>query len=299
MKNKKFKKILSLSLAVAMIFGLLSFTAAAALDENASAFNQAVAAIENASNLSTKELKLNEADAALEAYINAGGDPTDAVVSEAYARYLPLKSDITEKVGYCQEFINCVSAALEENCTYPDKRANLDRAAELLDKIDPAYSVVSEYKDYYSTVCAELIEPIEICEAFIAYAEAAANSTTYADAKKNIRNAEAAKNQITILDYPGLEEAESKLVTANMMMSMAVLKAKPFIQAVRDIYKAETVPLGVLAAYNALEGIDKTAEGVSTAMDNLKKAEGSYNRSASAANNAIDEITLLTLGILF
>lgn len=299
MKNKTNKRILSLSLVIALIFGLLSFTVSAALTDSASLFNNAVAEIESAATLRAKELKLQEADAALEAYTGDGGSVTDPDISDAYAKYSVLKEDITEKVGFCIEFINCVSIALEETCPYVDKRASLDRATELLDKIDMNYESVSSYKESYDTICAELVEPVEICEAFIAFAEAAANSTTYAEAKRNIRDAEAAKNQITILDFPGLEEAEENLAAANLIMSMAILKAKPFIQAVRDIYKAESIPLGVEAAYAALEGVDRTAEGVSTAMDNLKKIEGGYNKSVKAGNDTVNELMLMAFAILF
>jgi hypothetical protein len=255
--------------------------------------------MKNADSLEKRENKLAEATAALNAYLTSGGTEADAEIADAYADYLEEKTDIETNVGYCLDFIDYVSAATDVNNTYPVKKENLDKAEALLDKIDTEYKTVAAYVTYYNNTVAELYEPVLVCEAFLKYAKLAAEATTYEEARSNLKNAEAAKQQITIPDYPGIEEAEANLDIARATMSMAVLKATPFIQAVRNINKAESVPIGVMAAYAALEGIDQTADGVATALGNLKRAEKNYNNSAEDGNEALNELAALAFGLVF
>ncbi len=300
MKNKSLPgKLVALSLVLALVFSVFSFTVFASISDILSEFVNAVSNVEKATTLKSKELEINKASELLDAYILAGGRETDEEISEAYEKYLALKEDIKRRVGYCLEFIECVNAALDENASFVVKKENLDRAEELSDKVDPEYKTVSSYQKYYSSLKSELEEPIAICETFIAYAKAAAESTTYSETKRNVKTAEAAKALITIPDYPGLEEAEANLDIAVSAMAMAVYEATPFIQAVKNINKAESVSVGVIQAYAALEGIDQTAEGVYGALTNLKRIEKDYNDAADAANGLVDEITLLTFGIIF
>ncbi|MBQ3016249.1 MAG: hypothetical protein IJD79_05670 [Clostridia bacterium] len=299
MRKTRITKLLSLALALSLIFGLLSFTASASLTDTATAFSDAVADIKNADSLEAREIKLAEATEALGAYITAGGTEADAEIADAYADYLEEKTDIETKVGYCLDFIDYVSAATDVNNTYPVKRENLDKAEALIDIIDKDYKTVASYVAHYNNTVAELYEPVLICEAFIKYAKLAAEATTYEEASSNLKTAEAAKQQISIPDYPGIDEAEANLDIARATMSMAVLKATPFIQAVRNINKAESVPIGVQAAYAALEGVDETAEGVPTALNNLKKAERNYNKSAEDGNEAMNELATLAFGLIF
>lgn len=299
MKKIRNNKTISLFLALTLLFGVFSFAAFAAISDAANAFINAVAAIENAKTLESEEAALSAAANALSAYVDAGGSETDAEISEAHAKYLTLKEDIEKRVGYCLDFIEFVNMALDENEAFSVRKENIDKAEELYDKVDPEYKTVSSYQKYYSSLISELDEPIIICETFIAAAKAAAESKTYGEAKRNIRTAEAAKALITIHDYPGLEEAEKNIDTALSMMAMAVYEATPFIQAVKNINKADSIPAGVLAAYAELEGIDQTAEGVYAALTNLKRIENDYNEAAEGGNIVIDEITAITFGIVF
>ncbi len=299
MRKTRITKLLSLTLVLSLIFGLFSFTASASLTDNATAFSEAVEAMRNANSLEARETKLAEATDALTAYITAGGTEADAEIAAAYATYLEEKTDIETKVGYCLDFIDFVSAATNVDNTYPVKKENLEKAEALLDKIDTEYKTVAYYVTYYNNTTADLYEPVLVCETFIKYAKLAAEATTYEEASSNLKTAEVAKQQIVIPDYPGLEEAEANLDIARATMSMAILKATPFIQAVRNINKAESIPIGVKAAYAALEGIDETAEGVSTALNNLKKAERDYNKSAEEGNEALNELAALAFGLVF
>ena len=299
MKNTRINKLISIVIALATLLGAFALTVNAALSDNAAEFISAVNAIDSATTLKAKENALAKADNAFDKYVNAGGSANDPSVASAYESYVEKKATIEASIKNCLDFIEYVGIALDTNSTFPVKKENIDKAAELIDKIDLEYETVALYKNYYTTLCAELDEPIRICEMFIAYAKAAAEATTYEEANRNKKNAEAAKGQITIPDYPGLDEAEANLNIAASTMAFAVLNAKPFIDAVRNVNKADTIPLGVKNAYAVYETIDKTAEGVSTALNNLKKIERDYNKSAKSANDIINETTAISFAILF
>lgn len=298
MKKVTTCKAISLALAFSIIFGIFSLTAFAIADD-AYEFINAVANIENANSLTEEEERLALATDLLESYLDAGGNESDEQISSAYADYLVLKADIEARIGYCLEFIEYVNAALDANASYTVKKENLAKAEALLEKIDMDYATTADYNRYYAEVVEQLKIPEKICEDFIKAAKAAAESTTYAEAKKNLRVAEDAKALITLPDYPGLDEAEINLDIAASIMAMAVYNATEFIQAVRNINKAKSVPIGVLEAYAKLDGVDTTAEGVSTALNNLKNTEKKYNTAAKTGNDTIDELTAITFGILF
>ena len=195
--------------------------------------------------------------------------------------------------------MNAVSAALEETAPYVTVRDSLDLAESLLDKIDEDYGSVGLHREFYDEMRAELKIPIKVCEDFISYAALAAEAKTYAEASKNIDLASAAKKAITILDYPGLEEADEDIATAKNFMYQQIYNATPFCDAVKNISKAKSVPIGIKEAYEILKTVDATAENAVTALNNLKKAERSYNKSAKAGNEAVDEIAELCFAILF
>ena len=82
-------------------------------------------------------------------------------------------------------------------------------------------------------------------------------------------------------------------------MSNQVIEAKKFCDAVRDISKAESLPIGIAKAYEILKTVDETAENAATALNNLKKIERDYNKAVKAGNESANEAAELAFSILF
>ena len=280
MKSLKLRKILSLVLAITLTFTVFAVAVSAALEDNASAFNSAVSRIKSATTLESKESNLKSADTAIAAYIADGGSVTDAAINDSYAYYSEVKPVIEASVKACNDFVEYVALALVETNTFVETKGYLDLAEALLDKIDLKYGDVSLMKTEYDKITDSLVDPIKVCEDFISYASMAAAATNYKDANTYYTLASNAKTQIEILDYPGLDEAEANLAIASATMANATLAAKPFLDAVRNIGKADSTPLGIKAAKDALKGIDQTAPGVANALKNLEKADRWHKKGA-------------------
>lgn len=307
--KKTFKnKIISFVLALTLILGAMTFAIYAATPTS-SDFNEAVDAIKSAATLEARESALEEATDVLDAYKTAGGSESDAEIAEAYEYYVTAKADIEEKVGYCNEFIEAVVAALDETAPYLEIRKNCDIAIALRDeeKIDMSYRSVELHSDWLDELTKGTLSEIEeICDKYIENAKNAAEAKTWKDAKRFVELAETSKGNILDIDYPvgledyeGFDDADKNIDKAKAFMKAQAAAAKPFCEAVKNISRAESIPDGIAQAYKILETIDETEENAAIALANLQKAERSYNRTVKYANADADEAANLCFSLLF
>ncbi len=297
-KSQKTFRLISVILAVTLALAALTITIFAAIEETAQSFIEAVELIESTTNLEEQETYLELAENLWQVYTDEGGSSEDEIIAEHYEKYMDSKEIIEQKVAYCIEFIQYVEAANEAE-DYPTIKANLIKAEELINKIDSDYVGVQSAKTTYSNLCKTLSEPEGLCEMYIEKAAAAAEANTYYDANYILTEAKRLKANITIEDYPGLDEADENIKKTEKFLAARLLEAAPFIIAVRNISLAENVPAGVMAAYEALKGIDQTTDGVSSALSDLKKTEKEYNQKAQIANEAASEAESVVFAFIF
>ena len=95
-----------------------------------------------------------------------------------------------------------------------------------------------------------------------------------------------------------MSAASAKIANVEAELAAILFEASDFLVAVREIALAESVPAGILAAYAALEGVDKTADGVDIAIKELENYEKEYNAKVEAANDLAKNSALLIFGII-
>ncbi len=298
------RRILAVFLALAALVGCFAVTAFAT--DTAEEFVTAVAAIEAAVTPEAKEEALSAAEGVLAAHIALGGSTEDAAIAEAYEKYLTLKADIEVRVEYYNEYTELLDIVTQTEITYTEFTAHHARLKELEELIGLGYRNMAELSNQLFSAEVDTRSPILTCKAYIQACLDAANSTTYEDAYTYTKRAKMIEDQIkdidgniSYLDYPELEDGRKNIEKAERFMQMRLIEATPFILAVRNINKAESIPAGVAAAYAALEGIDQTTDGVPSAMETLAQIENNYNNSASYANARVEEINSMLFGFIF
>ena len=308
MKRTFSKRILYFALALTLMLGALTFAICAESPATAEDFNNAVTAIKNADDLEGERDALANATDILNSYKNGGGSETDEEIKEAYAYYATAKPDIDERVGYCDQFIEAVSAAVADTARYSLIRKNFDIALALRDenKIDMDYESVALYASQLNEHNQNLIETEEICAKYVDYAAKAATAKTWKEANEKVTLAGDARRIIDKLNYPlgieeyaGFSDAENNVKKAKEFMSEQVIAAMPFCNAVSNISRAKSIPIGIAEAYELLDGVDTTSRDAASALSNLKKAERNYNNMVKKANEAAEEAAKLGFGILF
>ena len=302
MKNKtRISRFIALITCAVIALSVIATPAAAAASDDWAAFVESVGAVKNALTLDEKYDCLLAAEESLNAYTEGGGVP-DAEGEAIIAEYQALKAEVETSIAYCEEFIEYVELAFTyDGISFTDMMENLEKAEALLDLVDPTYTGITGFKNDYSALVFKYREPIEICESFIRYASLAANAETYEEAATNYARANECKANITILDFPGLEEAEENLKAANAFMSERLLGAKDFIEAVANIGKAENLAKAIEDAYAIIERdtVDITAEGASAAYEELSSLKFKYDRDVTRANNAVDDAIEFIFGFIF
>jgi len=294
------RKIISLLLVSALLFGALVILAYAADAESLGNFAASVTQIERKSKLKDKIKWRNEAEKYLAAYIASGGSVTDADISASYERFIEQKEEIEEKIGFCDEFVSTVTEFLSsEELTYTEISSYTTVADALLDKIDKDY--VGVKLDEYNNLKGEIQEKTDACDVYINYAKAAADAKTYADISANYDSALLAKKNVEYEDYPGLSEADENLDEAIKVMAAKRLDSMDFVAAVENIPKAKSIPAGIAAARAVLESksIDLTEEKASGALTTLELHERSYTRKVNQANALVDKINSFIFGLMF
>lgn len=308
MKRTFSKRILYFALALTLMLGALTFAICAESPATAEDFNNAVTAIKNADDLEGERDALANATDILNSYKNGGGSETDEEIKEAYAYYATAKPDIEERVGYCEQFIEAISAAVSDTARYSLIRKNFDIALALRDenKIDMDYESVALYARQLDENNKKLIDAEEICAKYVDYAAKAASAKTWKEANDNITLSGDARRVIDELEYPlgieeyaGFSDAENNVKEAKEFMSDQIIAAMPFCNAVSNISRAKSIPIGIAEAYELLDGVDTTSRDAASALSNLKKAERNYNNMVKKANEAAEEAAKLGFGILF
>ena len=293
--NRKLK-ILSLVLSFAILFGTCSLAVYAS--DAADNFITMIEYIKEANTLDEKNELLTYAEEYLNEYLAEGGSTSDEDISDYYLEYISLKSDIESKVALCYEFISYVEAA-ENADGYVELKENLTAAALILPNIDKSYSEVSAFINSYNSINSSLGKEEKICVMYIEAGNQAAAATNYKQAYDAVDYGAVVERNITIHDYPGLDEAKAKLEAAKNMMSAIAIKAANFVLAVNNIGKNGSVPKGIVEAYEVYRTIDPTAPDVAFSLDKLKKAEEKYNTSVTEANTMVSDMTSLIFGIGF
>lgn len=304
-KTKKSFALISTLLVAVLLFSALSVSVFASLEQTAESFNQTVAQIGVTDGLYEKGLYLQAADALWATYVSEGGSAEDAAVADSYASYIEIKASIEEAVAACGSFIFYVNeAAIAED--YATLKANMSEAAKLIDSVDSSYEGVDVAKQTYLNISFDMAKAEQICEDYILLALQAKESAVYSERKtlcasaKKTREASLLEEYPGILDsYPGIAEADENVAEAEAMLATALLDAAPFLIAVRNIPQAKSVPAGVAAAYEALEGIDKTTDGVPAAITEFKNIEKNYDGKVELANGMVDEALALMFGIIY
>ena len=308
MKRTFSKRILYFALALTLMLGALTFAICAESPATAEDFNNAVTAIKNADDLEGERDALANATDILNSYKNGGGSETDEEIKEAYAYYATAKPDIEERVGYCEQFIEAISAAVSDTARYSLIRKNFDIALALRDenKIDMSYKSVALYARQLDENNRKLIDAEEICAKYVDYAAKAASAKTWKEANDNVTLAGDARRVIDEIEYPlgieeyaGFSDAENNVKEAKEFMSDQIIAAMPFCNAVSNISRAKSIPIGIAEAYELLDGVDTTSRDAASALSNLKKAERNYNNMVKKANEAAEEAAKLGFGILF
>jgi hypothetical protein len=302
MKNKTHvSRIIALITCAVIALSIIVTPVSAAASDDWAAFVESVGAVKNALTLDEKYECLLSAEESLNAYTTGGGVP-DAEGETIIAEYRALKEEVEASIARCEEFIEYVELALTyDGVSFVDMMENLEKAEALLDLIDTTYTGITGFKNDYSALIFAYKEPIEICESFIRYASLAANAETYEEASLNYARANDCKSNITILDYPGLDEAEENLKVANAFMSERLLRAKDFIEAVANIGKAENLAKAIEDAYAIIErdNVDVTAEGASAAYEELSSLKFKYDRDVTRSNKAVDDAIQFIFGFIF
>ena len=305
MKITKKIRTLSFSLLIAVIlFAVASIGAFATLEENAAMFNLYVAQISMTQSLYEKNAYLMAADEVLAAYIDDGGTVDDEAINKSYTEYLSIKDTIELAVEASENFIYYVGESTTA-IDYAAMREALDLAAEFVDSADDSYDGVSGAKAIYKNTLAKLSEVERLCDDYITAANRISDSKNHGDMQYKVDSAKNLKGAKLFAEFPGIlnvyegvAEADAIVSEAEAKLAQDLLDAAPFLIAVRNIGQAESIPLGIKAAEEALVGIDRTIAGVPDAMNDLASIKGSYNVKVKNANNITDEAFIIILGLI-
>lgn len=293
---KKFlslRGLLALVLAVAVICSALS-TVAVAISAEADAFNAAVAELETKTEIPDIEAALTAADAALADYLStAGNSKTDAAIAEKYASLVEIKNEM---------FIYYVDAASEahDDGDYLTTRANLDLAEAILNTIENELTTSAmSYRGAYMGIIDELREPEENSASYVQRAHAAKNATTFAEAKKNYDSAKLIERNLSLDDYPGIDEARALLLEVQAYLAELTIEAADFLAAVESVYTSGSFFEGIEAAYEEYGKLsDTTITGVPEAKSSLDRMVSRHNEGADTANAMVNDMNSIIYGLI-
>lgn len=295
------RKIISFILLVCTVFSIAAFTVSAE-ESPKDVFIENVELIEVAEKLAQRVNYINAAQRALNEYLEAGGAVTDDAIAAHYAMFVTYKESIETERALHIEFIDEVNlASATQDDSYTVFKGHMTRASEILPSLDKSFAGISASIDLYNSLIFAFKDREEICGLYIEYATLAGAATTYADANKYVSEAERIYSNVTIKDYPGLDEARVLVNNAKTFMGKCELAAAPFLTAVSNVQKSTTVnlPAAIKEAYALLETIDETTVGVDIAVSTLNSESKKYDRTVNEANAAMEEIGALSLVFIF
>ena len=295
------RKIISFVLLVCTVFSIAAFTVSAE-ESPKEAFIENVELLEIAEKLAQRVNYISAASKALDEYLAAGGSVTDEAIADHYVLFVAYNEQIEAEKALHIEFIDEVNlASAMQDDSYVDFKSHMNRAAEILPSLDKSFAGISASIELYNSLYYAFKDREDICDLYIEYATLAGEASTYADANKYVSEADRIYSNVTIKDYPGLEDARILVNNAKTFMGKCELAASPFFTAVSNVQRTTTLnlPKAIKDAYALLETIDETTVGVDIAVSTLNSESKKYDRIVNDANAAMEEIGSLSLAFIF
>lgn len=205
-------------------------------------------------------------------------------ISDALAELRTFEEQVSLAVDACIAFINAADAAsLIEEDDYLALRAALDEAEKYLKLIDNTYDGVKGAKTSYELLAGEVRVKEIYTEEFLGEVERLKTKTEY---KTYLADYTTAKSYLAderfLSEYPGVEDAMLVLSDADLYLKDCLNRANVFITAVSRFGSSEDIAKDLINAYLALEGVDMTVNGVSTAKSVFDSTLKTYNDIAEA-----------------
>ena len=278
---KTVKNALTILLVCLTVVSLLplSVYAADTDSERAERFLAVVAKLNNCTGLVEREAVYNEA-MALDVYFD---DESYEGVGEALLALEKIRLAVEASVAFVDAIDRLQGA---EEWSYVELRALLDEAKGYYDSLtDKSYTGVSGAHERYSATLSSLITKERYTEEIVALTEALLAAESYREISSLVREIEnGMKNESFISDHPGAEGLSAALDAADETMRAAIIRANIFIRAVDGITRGEGYFTSLLAARDALAGVDTTVGGVSGAMRVYTDSLKDYNDGVTRIN---------------
>jgi hypothetical protein len=273
--------------------------------EGADAFVSSVDAIKNSTTLNQEESRLAAAEALWEEYLASGGSALDPEVRDAYEDFTSLKAQIEASVEMCLTFMGYVEAARVAWETYSidETKENLALATELLSKVDSSYVGIGNAKSTLTDIKEDVKKTEEPYIGYLQALNAALAAETYSAIKAQLNLAESEERRIQgmavkLENYPGMEDADDMVAEINVRLGEIMVLASEFISAVGDIDYVDR-KADILRAYDSYEGVDTTANGVSSTKGELDSIKKNYDGAADSSNSAHGDAESLVFSIIF
>ena len=205
-------------------------------------------------------------------------------ITDALAELRAFEERTSSAVYASLAFINAVDAAyLIEKDDYLALRAALDEAEGYIELIDNTYDGVRGAKANYEALAGEIRVKEIYTEDFLTEAERLKTKTEY---KTYLADYTTAKSYLAderfLSEYPGVDDAMLVLSDADLYIKDCLNRANVFITAVSRFSSSNTIAKDLIKAYRALDGVDMTVNGVSTAKSAFDSTLKAYNDIAEA-----------------
>ena len=305
---KRFSRAAAFLACFSLLFGIITASAHAAQDVRGE-FISAANSISSATGSNDWQEKVEAAELAWEAYDAIGDSNDDAEIAAAYAKYIREKAVLDA----CIAFIDYVNYAQHEyGASYLDTKQSLADAARIYEQYVTnntdagskqrfvSYEAINSAESLRRSLINKLYEDEEPFETFFGYAKAASESNVYAVVKQSYDMAVYDQRRVSAWIYNGHPDkaaAEAYLEQAEAFLDGCDAKVAAFILAVQAI-NDENISQTVNAAYAAYAQVDKTADGVTKAKQQLDAIIADYNSHVTELNDTVNDITGTVLGIV-
>ena len=283
MKIMKKALVMLLVCLIAVSLLPLSVFAAGTDGERAERFLAVVAKLNNCTGLVEREAVYNEATSP-DVYFD---DESYEGVSEALLALERVRLAVEASVAFV-DAIDRLEEVGEDG--YVALRALLDEATGYYNSLtDKSYTGVSGAYERYSATLSALITKERYTADIIALGEALLAAVSYSEISSLVREIEEGmRNESFIADHPSAEVLTEALSAADETVRAAIVRANLFIRAVDGITRGEGYLESLLAARDALVGVDATVGGVSNAKRVYTDSLKDYNSSAARVNSTFD-----------
>lgn len=207
-------------------------------------------------------------------------------ITEALDALASISSAAASAKEACDLFIAAVdNAQLTDIEDYLTHKAALSAASQYSEAIDLSYDGVTEARSIYMTLLSELQVLERYNEEFLAAVEKIAEEETYSDRRVAYKYAiEYMYSDSFIPEYEGVDDAILTLKAIEDGLKADISLANIFISAVSRLGTGESLALDIIAAYQALVGVDRTTDGTEGSLAILNSAVEDYNREAEKIN---------------